>query len=144
MTALTDLTALVANLPGASLISQKQYTDALAGALMPDASGVWPGNPGYVETQDIYFAALSLIGFLQAQPVVRQSSSEGTSVAVDAPNWSGLLAYYRGASPICGAMGGDLLRPIYFDNTHVHRTDMSGLDGFGGRTDDDNVDTDLG
>lgn len=140
MPALEDITALVANLPGAALISSKQYGDALAGALMPDAAGVWPGNPGYVETHDIYFAAIALIGFLQAQPVVRQSSSEGTSVAVDAPNWAGLLAYYRGASPICGAMGTGVLVPVRIpDGPHVYHTDMT---GFGG-DDSGNIDTDV-
>lgn len=140
MTALEDITALVANLPGASLITQKQFTDALAGALMPDEAGVWPGETGYVNTHDIYFAAVSLVGFLQAQPVVRQSSSEGTSVAVDAPNWAGLLTYYRGASPIYSATGAGVLVPVRIpDGPHVIRTDMSGRgDEYG------DVNTDLG
>lgn len=139
MTALTDLTTLLANLPGAALISQKQYEDALAGALIPDSAGVWPGNTGYVTTYDVYFAAISLVGFLQAQPVVRQSSSEGTSLAVDAPNWAGLLAYYRSVSPVYGALGAGVLVAIPIpDGPHVRHTDMSG------RGSDDNVDTDLG
>lgn len=139
MTALEDLTALLANLPGAALISPAQYDSALAGALVPDAGGVWPGQPAYIPTHDIYFAAINLVGFLQAQPVVRQTSSEGTSVAVDAPAWGGLLAYYRSQSPICAALGNGVLTPVYFDNSHVHRTDMSGRgDHYG------DVDTDLG
>lgn len=140
MTALEDLTALVANLPGASLLTDKMKTDALAGALIPDSSGVWPGQPDYVTTNDIYFAAIGLIGFLAAQPVVRQSSSEGTSVAVDAPSWDGLLAYYRSMSPICQASGASALGVIHIpDGPHVRRTDMSGrYDDYG------DVDTDLG
>lgn len=140
MTATEDLTALLANLPGASLITSAQYASALAGALVPDSFGVWPGRPGYEATHDIYFAALSLLAFLQAQPVVRQSSSEGTSVAVDAPNWAGLAAYYRSQSRICSAYGDGLLVPVTIpDMPHVVRTDMSGRG-----TDHGDVDTDLG
>lgn len=138
MTAQDDLTALLANLPGAGLITPAQYHDALAGALVPDAAGVWPGQPNYTPTYDTYFAAISLIGFLQAQPVVRSSSSEGTSIAVDAPNWSALLAYYRSQSPIHNATGADILQIVPIpDGPHVIFTDMSGrLDDYG------NVDTD--
>lgn len=141
MTALEDITALVANLPGATLISPKQYEDALAGALVPDSTGVWPGQPGYVTTNDIYFAAIGLVGFLQAQPVVRQTSSEGTSLAVDAPNWGGLLAYYRSMSRILQASGDTTLGVIQIPGgPHVYRTDMSGW----GDSSYDDVDTDLG
>jgi hypothetical protein len=140
MTALEDLTALVANLPGASLISTRQYEDVLAGALVPDSFNVWPGQPGYEKTYDVYFAAIGLVGFLQAQPVVRQSSSEGTSVAVDAPNWAGLLAYYRSMSRISGALGDGVLVPVRIpDGPHVVHTDMTGRgDDYG------DVNTDLG
>jgi hypothetical protein len=141
MTAIDDLNALLVNLPNFSLITDGMKTTALSGALIPDAAHVWPGEAGYVTTYDVYFAAMGLIGFLQAQPVVRQSSSEGTSVAVDAPNWGGLLAYYRGMSQIAQATGNGVLTKVLIpDGPHVRRTDMSsGTDG--GRY--DNVDTDL-
>lgn len=145
MTALQDLTALVTSLPSASLLTDTMKQDALAGALVPDSFGVWPGNEGYEPTYDIYYAAAQLIGFLQAQPVVRQTSSEGTSIAVDAPNWGGLLAYYRSMSPIAQASRFDILRPIPIPGgPHVDRIDMSGNDAFGGRTADGDIDTDLG
>lgn len=139
MTAMDDLNALVANLPNASLLSDTMKQDALNGALIPDTNGVWPGNTGYIATSDIYFAALTLIAFLQAQPVVRQTSSEGTSVAVDAPNWASLTLYYKSMSPIVQAQGNGLLTRVTIpDVPHVRRVNMS-VRGGGY----DNVDTDL-
>jgi hypothetical protein len=139
MTALDDLTALLAPLPGASSITDSMKQTALTGSQIPDSLGVWPGQAGYQTTYDIYFAATNLLGFLQAQPVVRQSSSEGTSVAVDAPDWSGVGAYYRSMSPILQATStGPLTKVLIPDGPHVARVDMSG------RWNDVNVDTDLG
>jgi len=135
-----DLNALLFNLPGYGLLTPDMKQKALDGALVPDVNGVWPGQAGYINTYDEYWAATSLIGFLQAQPVVRQTSSEGTSVAVDAPNWSGLVAYYQSMSRIAQATGNGLLNVLPIpDGPHVYHTDMSGRWG-----DDDNVDTDLG
>lgn len=139
MAAIDDLSSLLANLPNASLISLQMKTDALNSARIPDAAQVWPDDVGYVPTYDIYFAALALLGFLMAQPVVRQSSSEGTSVAVDAPSWSALATYYRSMSPICAAQGGSVLQAVAIpQKSHVYRTDMTGR-----YDDNDNVDTDL-
>lgn len=140
MTALEDLTALVANLPGASLLTDQMKNDALAGSLVPDSFGVWPNQPGYEATYDVYWAAVGLVGFLAAQPVVRQSSSEGTSIAVDAPSWGGLVAYYRSMSRIALATAGSVLGviPIPY-TTHIRHVDMNERG-----SDDDNVDTDLG
>lgn len=139
MSALEDLTALVVNLPNASLLNDSMKNGALANALIPDALGVWPGQPGYTATYDVYWAAIGIISFLQAQPVVRQSSSEGTSVSVDAPNWAGLIAWYRSMSLVAGATKETVLGTVAIPSTHhVYRTDMTGrFDG------NDNVDTDL-
>jgi len=140
MTAIEDLSELLINLPGYALLTDNMKTTALATALVPDAAEVWPGQPGYVDTFDVYWAAISLLGFLQAQPFVKQSSSEGTSVSVDAPSWSGLAVYYRSMSRIAQATLRGPLGVIKIPDTpHVYRTDMSGRnDG------NDNVDTDLG
>lgn len=141
MTTLEDLSTLLVSLPGYALLTDPMKLAALGTALVPDSSGVWPGQLGYVATYDIYYAAIGLVGFLQAQPVVRQSSSEGTSVAVDAPSWGGLLSYYRSMSLISQASGQTVLGVVAIpDSPHVYRTDMSGRDG--GYY--DNVDTDLG
>lgn len=142
MAAIDDLSALLVNLPNYSLLTEQMKLDALAGALVPDPDDVWPGStdPAYVNTYDIYFAAISLIGFLRAQPVIRQSSSEGTSVAVDAPDWTGLVAWYRSMSLICGATGSGVLNKVLIpDGPHVYHANMrsTGVDG------NDNVDTDL-
>lgn len=139
MTAMEDLNALLVNLPNYSLLTEGMKQKALDGALMPDSSKVWPGNSGYVNTYDVYFAAVNLLGFLKAQPVIRQSSSEGTSVSVDAPDWAGLIAWYKSMSPICSATSTGLLTPVTIpDKPHVRHTNMR--DGGNGY---DNVDTDL-
>lgn len=139
MAIMDDLNALLITLPGYGLLSPNMKQHALDGAVIPDAAGVWPGQEDYVPTYDVYFAAMSLIGFLQAQPVVRQVSSEGTSTAVDAPQWGNLLVWYRSMSPICQAAGVNVLTPITIpDGPHVVRNDMSGRgDGNG------DIDTDL-
>lgn len=138
MAAIDDLNELLESLPGYELISQNLKTSALANALIPDSFGVWPGREGYETTHDVYFAALGLLGFLQAQPVIRQTSSEGTSLAVDAPYWSSLINYYRGQSPIVQVQGGSVLSVIDIPQSpHVVRTDMSGGDSYG------DVDTDI-
>ena len=139
MTALDDLTALLVSLPNASLLTEQMKLDALAGALYPDLNGVWPGNTDYIATYDVYYAAIGLIGFLRAQPVVRQSSSEGTSVAVDAPDWSGLVYWYRSMSPIAQVTSSGVLTKVLIpDGPHVYHTDMRERShGY------DNVDTDV-
>lgn len=140
MSTIDELNALLINLPNFGLLTPEMKQRALEGARIPDAAGVWPGQPNYVPTYDVYYAAIGLVGFLQAQPVVRQSSSEGTSIAVDAPNWTGLVAWYSSMSPIMGVQPGGILVPVAIpDGPHVVPTDMSGrYDG------NDNVDTDLG
>lgn len=140
MAAIDDLNALLVSLPNYSLLSNQMKMDALAGARIPDSAGVWPDESGYVSTYDIYFAAIGLIGFLRAQPIVRSSSSEGTSVSVDAPDWNGLLAWYRSMSPICMATGNNVLTRVSIpEGPHVKRVPMNLREA-----DYDNVDTDLG
>ena len=136
-----SLDSLLASLPGFALLTSSMKLGALNSALIPDSLGVWPGQPNYVTTYDVYFAAISLIGFLQAQPVIRQSSSEGTSVSVDAPNWSGLVSWYRSMSQIAQLSGQTVLGVITIPEVpHVIHTDMRGRSG----DTNDNVDTDLG
>jgi hypothetical protein len=140
MAAIDDLNALLSPLPGYGTITTNMKNAALAGALIPDSEGRWPGEVDYVLTYDVYFAALSLLGFLQAQPVVRSTSSEGTSISVDSPDWGALSTYYRGMSPICAATGNDAIQRVRIpEGPHVQRVDMRmGAYGY------DNVDTDLG
>ncbi len=140
MSTIDELNALLINLPNYGLLTPEMKQRALDGARIPDAAGVWPGQPNYVPTYDVYYAAIGLVGFLQAQPVVRQSSSEGTSIAVDAPNWAGLVAWYSSMSPIMGVQPGGLLVAVPIpDWPHVVPTDMSGRG-----QDYGDVDTDLG
>lgn len=140
MTAIDELNSLLSNLPNYALITPEMKDRALTGAQIPDVNSVWPGEALYIPTYDPYWAALSLLGFLQAQPVVRQSSSEGTSVAVDAPNWRALGEYYKSMSTVAQASGNGILQKVLIpEGYHVHRTDMSGRWGH-----NDDVDTDLG
>ena len=136
MAAIDDLNGLLANLPGFALLTDAMKQRALDTAVVPDGLGVWPGQEGYQPTYDVYWAAISLIGFLQAQPVVRQAGSEGTSIAVDAPSWAGLINFYRSQSAIASANAQPFfsLVPIP-DVPHVKKIDMS----YGG---DDNGDVD--
>lgn len=138
MAAVDDLNELLQGLPGEDLITPAMKDRALAGALIPDSSGVWPGGEGYVPTYDVYFAAYSLIGFLRAQPTVTNANSEGTGVTVTPPDWAALMRYYTGQSPILS--GHDVLQVVPIpDPPYIHRTDMRGRDAYYG-----DVDTDLG
>lgn len=123
-----ELEALLANLPGYELITPLMKQRALNGSLIPDGAGVWPGQPLYVTTYDPYYAAVTLIAFLQAQPVVRQVSSEGSSLAVDAPQWSGIIQSYSSLSFILSRQN-SLLTPIAIPmDSHVVKLNMEGGD----------------
>jgi hypothetical protein len=125
MTAMSDLDELLSPLPGFELLTPAMKQRALDGSLIPDSFNVWPGQSGYESTYDVYFAALNLISFLRAQKVVRQVSSEGTSVAVDAPDWSSLVIYYRSMSSIVSATGNTILQVVPIpDSSHVKRVNM--------------------
>lgn len=135
-----ELTALIAGLPGADLVTPAMKTAALQHSRIPDAEGRWPGQPGYVDTYDVYYAALSLLGFMQARPAVTSASSEGTSVSTTPTDWKALAAFFRSLSVICSAGGPDVLQPVDIpQGPHVYRTDMSGRGPYYG-----DVDTDLG
>lgn len=127
MAAIDNLNALLQSLPNYSLLTDDMKQRALNTSMIPDGAGIWPGQPGYQDTYDVYWAATGLIGFLMAQPVVRQHSSEGTSIAVDAPNWTALLAYYKSQSVIAGATkGGPVLVPLEIPGfNHVKRVNMN-------------------
>ncbi|QXO14480.1 hypothetical protein SEA_JENOS_11 [Microbacterium phage Jenos] len=134
-----ELNALLQNLPGFGALTETQKQNALTGARVPDSFGLWPGEEGYEATYDVYFAALTLLGFMQAQPVVRSTSSEGTSISVDAPNWGALATYFRSQSVICNATGNGILQRVTIpDVPHVRRVPMEQEGGY-----HNDVDTDL-
>lgn len=140
MAAIDDLDGLLAPLPRFSVLSPQMKQRALDTSLIPDGAGVWPGQDGYQTTYDIYWAAMSLIGYMQAQPFVKQAGSEGTTTSVDRPDWSSILAYFRSQSIIAQAnQAGPILSMLPIpDVPYIFRTDMSGRgDGYG------DVDTDL-
>lgn len=140
MAAIDDLNGLLVNLPGYELITDTMKSQALAGALVPDSFDIWPGLEGYEATYDVFFAAAGLLGFLEAQPVLRSTSSEGTSASVDAPKWGNLRAYYLSNSRIHQSGSQSLLGVVPIpDIPHVYRVVPEVLGGSY-----DNVDTDLG
>lgn len=135
-----ELNALLAGLPGSELITTEMKVRALTMSRIPDSEGRWPGDDDYVTTYDPYYAALSLVGFLSAQPYVTNANSEGSGVTVSKPDWGALSAYYRSQSVIVAASGNGVLQRVTIpDVPHVRPTDMSGR-GFW----DGDVDTDLG
>lgn len=140
MAVVEDLEGLLSPLPGYGVLTPQMKQRALDTALIPDGLGVWPGHEGYQATYDIYWAAISLSGYMMAQPFVKQSGSEGTSVSVDRPDWSSILGYFRSQSVIAQAsQSGPILNEVPIPGgPHVVPTDMSGR--WGGYGD---VDTDL-
>ena len=138
--AVDSLDELLSSLPGFDSLTTAMKSSALAGALIPDAWGMWPGEQGYVATYDNYFAAFNLIAFLQAQPVVTNTNSEGTGVTVTVPDWSAIKRYYLSQSPIINATGQDVLtRVVIPDVPQVVPTDMSGRGSHYG-----DINTDIG
>ena len=135
----SKLNELLSPLPGYEMLTDSMKTIAMESAQIPDGDGVWPGQPEYVPTYDIYFAALKLLPFLQAQPVVTSAGSEGTSVSVKPADWDAIIAFYRGSSPIIQATGNDVLRAVPIpDPPHVRKVNMQDRGGYYG-----DVDTDL-
>lgn len=136
-----DLKALISVLPGSDAILDVMLEQALAMSVVPDSFGIWPGREGYETTHDIYYAALTLMGFLQAQPYTTSASSEGTSVTVKAPDWKADIESFRNLSRICGAQGNDVLTVVPIpDGPHVIPVYMGSMGG----GDNGDVDTDLG
>lgn len=135
-----ELDELLASLPGYVTLSTNMKQAALSRSLIPDSFGIWPGQDGYETTYDVYYAALSLVGYLQAQPFVRQESSEGTSVSVDAPDWAALIEYFRSQSRIVAATGNTVLQKVLIpEGPHVRRVNMKDRDAQYG-----DVNTDMG
>ena len=135
----SKLNELLSPLPGYEMLTDSMKTIAMESAQIPDGDGVWPGQPEYVPTYDIYFAALKLLPFLQAQPMVTSAGSEGTSVSVKPADWDAIIAFYRGSSPIIQATGNDVLRAVPIpDPPHVRKVNMQDRGGYYG-----DVDTDL-
>ena len=134
-----ELNDLLSGLPGYTSLTTSMKQRALDGSLVPDSAGVWPGSIGYQTTYDVYFAALRLLGVLRGQPFVKQSSSEGTSVTVDAPDWGAVAAYFRDFSTIVGAQGATVIQQVPINTVpHVTPVDMGGGDSYG------DIDSDLG
>lgn len=134
----TKLNELLSTLPGYALLTDTMKTAAMSGALIPDSEGRWPGQEEYEPTYDIYFAALKLLPFLQAQPVVTSASSEGTSVSVKPTDWTAIITFYRGSSTIIQATGNDVLRAVPIpDPPHARKVSMQDRGGYYGDVDTD-------
>ena len=136
----TELNKLLSALPGYSMLNDSMKTAAMLSARIPDSAGRWPADALYEPTYDLYFASLSLLPFLQAQPQVTSAGSEGTSVTATQFNWGSIRDFYRGLSPIYQDGGNAVLKVLPIpDPPHVVRVPMRNVGGYYG-----DVDTDIG
>lgn len=133
----TKLNELLATLPGYALLTTSMKTVALQASLIPDSEGRWPGDTDYEATYDIYFAALSLLPFLQAQPVVTSAGSEGTSISVKPMDWEAIRVFYRGQSVIVSGQQHVITSVAIPDVPHVKRVPMNDRGGYFGDIDTD-------
>lgn len=100
-------------------LSVEDLHAALAASLIPDAAGVWPGQPGYQPTYDIYWAAAetsalrAMRAAMSATETVTRVTSEGTTFDVQpapATDWAALERSWRARSRIGRELGlGDSL-----------------------------------
>ena len=97
MPTLDDVLALI---PGGDVVSQAMRESALAKSLIPDSSGHLPGEQGYTPTHDAFYAALTLLGVVRAQPAVTTASSESTSISSTPPDWASLEGWLRSQSAV--------------------------------------------
>ena len=122
---MNELNDLLKSLPNYALLTTEMKNSALAGSRIPDSEGRWPGDTGYVNTHDVYYAAILLIPFLKAQQVVTSAGSEGTTISATPPDWDSLLAFYRSLSPIINSSGNDVLQIVPIPGgPHVVPTNM--------------------
>ena len=108
MSTIEDLKQLVdpATPPALSDADLQAILDA---SLIPDPEGLWPGQPGYITTYDLYWAAAEALTLRAARAAssetVTKVASEGTSFDVQAPNWAALTHHYRMRSQIGAQIG---------------------------------------
>ena len=133
-----ELNQLLSGLPGFASLSDPAKQRALDLSLIPDDNGVWPGKPGYEQTYDVYYAALNLVGFMQAIPQVTSAGSEGTNVSTTKPDWASFSRYLRSMSPIINQTGNSVLTPVDIPyGPHVVKVPMNDRSGYFGDVDSD-------
>ena len=94
-------------------LSETDLQAALAASLIPDAAGVWPGQPGYQPTYDLYWAAAetstlrAMRAAMSATQTVTKVTSEGSTFEVEqsAPDWAALGRRWRAMSQIGREIG---------------------------------------
>lgn len=122
MPTLDDVLALI---PGGDVVSQAVKESALAKSLIPDSNGHLPGEQGYATTYDAFYAALTLLGVVRAQPAVTTASSESTSISATTPDWPSLEAWLRSQSVVCRSQDVLTSIPITYDG-YITRAYMGG------------------
>ena len=102
-------------------LSETDLQAALDASLIPDTAGVWPGQPGYQPTYDLYWAAAetstlrAMRAAMSATQTVTKVTSEGSTFEVEqsAPDWAALGRRWRAVSQIGRETGfGDSLSVI--------------------------------
>lgn len=119
-------------MPATVTLTTAQKTTAASNARIPDVNGVWPDQPGYIETYDAAYAAWTLVAVAAAQQQVVSVSSENTSVQVAPPDWAALREYFAGQSVLLARQGG--MGVLVVPTTRLRRQGMI----------DDDIDTDMG
>lgn len=122
MPTLDDVLALI---HGGDVVSQAMRESALAKSLIPDSSGHLPGERGYTPTHDVFYAALTLLGVVRAQPAVTTASSESTSISSTPPDWTSLEGWLRSQSVICRNQDALTVIPITYDD-YITKVYMEG------------------
>lgn len=109
------LDQILQSIPHGDKITEDQKAHALSQSLVPDANGVWPSHEGYIATYDVFYAALSLVDLMEAQPAVTQASSEGTSVSTTAVDWSKIRKWLASGSVVAGNQLAFTVIPLPYD-----------------------------
>lgn len=121
------LKALLALIPGSSIITPSMMEKALDDSLIPDKQGRLPGTPGYRFNHDVYYAVYTLIWLIRAQPEVTTASSEGTSITTTPFDWDSFIMFLKANSVILSNQGVFTVIPIPAED-RIRRVDMSGGD----------------
>lgn len=108
MSAIDDLKRLVDPATPPAL-SDEDLQAVLDASLIPDPEGLWPGQPGYITTYDLQWAAAEAMMLRSVRAAssetVTKVASEGSSFDVQAPNWGALAHHYRMRSQIGAQIG---------------------------------------
>jgi len=122
--------------PAADLLTPNDIDYALDMSLTWDDEGRAPGEDGYVDTYDPWWAAAEAAGLLamraQAQGGVVEFSSEGSTFKRSEPDFWAMSRYLRSRSPMSPQYGGRLGSATVNGRLANYRSTSSQYRGGGG------------